>query len=61
MYYIFKSKYEMAVQSVEEKREFRYRDVVDEYYAYSNYFPEGRYLKEIKKMYDDIDKRLKKQ
>ncbi|GHT15195.1 outer membrane protein assembly factor BamD [Bacteroidia bacterium] len=29
MHLIFKSKYEMAVQSVEEKKEFRYRDVID--------------------------------
>jgi len=61
MYYMFKSKYEMAIRSVEEKKEFRYRDVIDEYYSYANEFPEGKYIKEIKKLYDDIDKRLKKQ
>jgi outer membrane protein assembly factor BamD len=56
---IFKSKYEMAVQSVEEKKEFRYRDVVDEYFSYSNEFPEGKYMKEIKKMYENVEKELK--
>jgi len=61
MYYMFKSKYEMAVQSVEEKKEFRYRDVIDEYFAYSNEFPNGKYIKEIKRLYEDIDKELKKQ
>ena len=61
MYYMFKSKYEMAIRSVEEKKEFRYRDVVDEYYSYANEFPEGKYIKEIKKLYEDIEKRLKKQ
>jgi outer membrane protein assembly factor BamD len=61
MYYIFKSKYEMAVQSVEEKKEFRYRDVIDEYFAYANEFPEGKYLKEIKRLYENIDNELKKQ
>lgn len=60
MYYMFKSKYEMAVQSVEEKKEFRYRDVVDEYYSYVNEFPEGKYVKEIKKLYENIEKELKK-
>lgn len=58
MYYTFKSKYEMAVQSVEEKKEFRYRDVVDEYYSYTNEYPEGKYVKEIKKLYENIEKAL---
>ena len=58
MYHIFKSKYEMAIQSVEEKKEFRYRDVVDEYYSYMNDYPEGKYLKEIKKLYNNISKEL---
>ena len=61
MYYMFKSKYEMAVQSVEEKKDLRYRDVADEYFAYANEFPEGKYIKDIKKLYEDIDKELKKQ
>jgi outer membrane protein assembly factor BamD len=60
MYYIFKSKYEMAKQSVEEKKDFRYRDVVDEYYSYTNDYPEGKYLKEIQKQYEEIAKQLKK-
>ena len=59
MYYMFRSKYEMAVRSVDEKKEFRYRDVVDEYFAYSNEFPEGKYIKEIKRLYEQIDKELK--
>jgi outer membrane protein assembly factor BamD len=58
IYYIFKSKYEMAIQSVEEKKEFRYRDVVDEYYSYLNDYPTGKYLKEITKLYNTIAKEL---
>ena len=61
MYYMFKSKYEMAVQSVDEKKEFRYRDVVDEYFSYANEFPSGKYIKDLKKLYENIDKELKKQ
>ncbi|MDR0798402.1 MAG: outer membrane protein assembly factor BamD [Dysgonamonadaceae bacterium] len=56
MYYIFKSKYAMAIKSVEDKKEFRYRDVIDEYYAYIHDYPEGKYSKEIKKLYENIDK-----
>lgn len=58
MYYIFKSRYEIAVNSVEEKKDFRYRDVIDEYYSYLNEFPEGNYMKEIKKLYENIAKQL---
>lgn len=58
MYLIFKSKYEIAVKSVDEKKDFRYRDVIDEYFAYVNEFPEGKYAKEITKLYKEIDKRL---
>ncbi|GHV21105.1 outer membrane protein assembly factor BamD [Clostridia bacterium] len=58
MYYTFKSKYEMAKQSVEEKKDFRYRDVVDEYFSYVNDYPEGKYLKEIQKLYDNVAKQL---
>jgi outer membrane protein assembly factor BamD len=58
MYYMFKSKYEIAVKSVEEKKEFRYRDVVDEYYSYINEYPEGKYIKEIKKLYGNVEKAM---
>lgn len=61
MYYMFKSKYEMAIHSVEEKKEFRYRDVIDEYYSYINEFPEGTYHKEIKGLYSNIANRLKEE
>jgi outer membrane protein assembly factor BamD len=61
MYYMFKSKYQMAIQSVEEKKILRYSDVVDEYLAYANEFPNGKYIKEIKRLYDEINKKLKKE
>ncbi|MDR0547581.1 MAG: outer membrane protein assembly factor BamD [Dysgonamonadaceae bacterium] len=57
MYYVFKSKYEMAIQSVEDKKELRNRDVVDEYYSYVNDYPTGKYLKEIIKLYNHINKK----
>jgi outer membrane protein assembly factor BamD len=59
MYYTFKSKYEMAMHSVDEKKDFRYRDVVDEYYSYVNEYPEGKYIKEIKRLYQNVDNELK--
>lgn len=58
MYYVFKSKYEIAVKSVIEKKEFRYRDVVDEYYNYRNDYPEGKYMKEVERLYAIIQNEL---
>ena len=58
MYYIIRSKYELAVVSVEEKLQGRYRDVVDEYYNYMNEYPEGKYVKEVQKFYDYASKRI---
>lgn len=61
MYLMFKSKYEMAIRSIEEKKELRYRYAEDEYFAYANEFPDGKYIRDIKKLYENIDKELKKQ
>ncbi|MCC8146238.1 MAG: outer membrane protein assembly factor BamD [Bacteroidales bacterium] len=58
MYYVFLSKYEMAVKSVDEKKDFRYRDVVDEYYTYRNEFPQGKYLKEIERLHNNVQSEL---
>lgn len=58
MYLIAKSKYELALVSVDEKLQGRYREVVDEYYNYTNEYPEGKYLKDIQKYYDYASKRI---
>ena len=36
---ILKSKYQEAVQSIEEKKPERFRDVIDEYYSFINDYP----------------------
>lgn len=43
-----RAKYQLARQSVEEKRVERFRDAIDEYYAFQNDFPESEYMKEAK-------------
>ncbi len=58
MFYSIRAKFDLAEQSVDEKKSLRYRDVVDEYYTYTNDYPEGKYLKEIKKMYETSTKRI---
>lgn len=48
---ILKSKYQMARQSVEEKKEERFRDVIDEYYSFINNYPDGPNRKEADNIY----------
>lgn len=43
---ILKSKYQMAKNSIAEKMNERYNDVIDEYYSFTNNFPESKHSKE---------------
>ena len=55
---ILRAKYEMAIYSVEDKKMDRYRETVDEYYAFKNEFPESKYMKEAEKIFKDSEKML---
>ena len=55
---ILKAKFQMAQESVLEKRDDRYRDAIDEYYAFKNEFPESSYMKEADKMFRISTKNL---
>ncbi|OAV66259.1 DNA uptake lipoprotein [Bacteroidales bacterium Barb6] len=59
MYYIIRSKYELALVSVDEMLQGRYREVTDEYYNYTNEFPEGKYIRQIQRFYDYANKQIK--
>ena len=56
---LLRAKYDMAKESVEEKKEERMRDVIDEYYAFKNEFPESKYIKEVENIYKDAKKYVK--
>ena len=56
---ILKSKYQEAMQSVEEKKIERFRDVIDEYYSFINDFPDGANAKEAKKIFNVASKYVK--
>ena len=56
---ILRAKYELAVYSVEDRKMERYREAVDEYYAFKNEFPESKYLKEADHIFDEAQKVLK--
>jgi outer membrane protein assembly factor BamD len=47
---ILRSRFYLAEQSVESKRLNRYRECIDEYYAFVNDFPESQYIKEAEKI-----------
>ena len=56
---VLRAKYDMAKASVEEKKEERMRDAIDEYYAFKNEFPESKYIKEVENIYKDAKKYVK--
>ena len=56
---ILRAKYELAVYSVEERKVERYREAVDEYYAFMNEFPESKYAKEANHIFEESQKILK--
>lgn len=58
VYLIVCSKYEVAVVSVDERLQGRYREVVDQYYNYMNEFPEGKYVKQITKYFDYANSKI---
>lgn len=53
---ILRAKYDMARQSVPEKKEERMKEAIDEYYAFKNEFPESKYTKEIENMYKEASR-----
>ncbi len=55
---ILRAKYELAVYSVEERKRERYREAVDEYYAFVNEFPESKYAKEAEDIFQKSQKIL---
>ena len=53
---ILRAKYQLAQQSVEEKRLERYRDTIDEYYGFMNEYPESKYLKDAQRIFAQSEK-----
>ena len=55
---ILRAKYEMAINSVDDKKPERYRETLDEYYAFKNEFPESKYLKDAERIFQESRKVL---
>lgn len=56
---ILKSRYMIAIQSVESLRLERYRATIDEYYSFTNEYPESKYLNEAKDILKESRKVIK--
>jgi len=56
---VLDSKYQLAVQSVDERRTERYQAAIDEYYNYINEFPSGKYKNEADKILKEAKKIVK--
>ena len=52
MYMLLKSKYLLAINSVEEKKEERLSSALDEYFTFVDEFPESEYKNEVEKFYE---------
>ena len=53
---ILRAKFALAQLSVEEKKEERYHNAIDEYYGFVTEYPESKYLKEAQDLFDKARK-----
>lgn len=56
---ILKARFQEANQSVEEKKEERFRTVIDEYFSFINDFPDGKNRKEADNIYKIASRYIK--
>lgn len=55
---ILKAKFQEAKNSIAEKSEDRYRDVIDEYYSFINTYPESKNMGEAKSIFNIASKHV---
>ncbi len=48
---ILKAKFELAEKSVEAKKEERFHNAIDEYYGFTNEYPESKFMKEAEQLF----------
>jgi len=59
MFLKLNSLYQYAVLSMRDKQRTRYQDTLDDYYSFVEEYPESRYSKDAKSIYQKTDKFLK--
>lgn len=52
------AKYSIAENSIDEKKDERYREAIDEYYAFKNEFPDSKHMKEAEKIFKNSIKEV---
>jgi outer membrane protein assembly factor BamD len=57
---VLRAKYHLARQSVAKRQMERFRDTIDEYYAFQNDFPESQYMKEAKLIFNHSERIVSK-
>lgn len=60
MYYILRSSYLYAGQSIDAKKAERYKLAIENYYKLIDAFPQGKYLKDSEKIFLEAQSRIKK-
>lgn len=58
LYYIIKSNYQYAINSVFSKTKERLADTSRDYKTFARNFPESKYMKEVSRINDDITRRI---
>jgi len=58
MYMLLKSKYLLAIRSIQEKQEVRLSSALDEYFTFIDEYPDSKHRKEVDKFYDVTAKLL---
>lgn len=53
---ILRAKFELAAKSVDDKKEERYHNAIDEYYGFLNEYPESKYMKEAERLFHKAEK-----
>jgi outer membrane protein assembly factor BamD len=59
LFMLLKSKFLLGLNSVQEKKEQRLSNALDEYFSFTDEFPESKYRKEVDKYYETTAKLLK--
>ncbi len=57
---VVKANYELAINSVEKKKQGRLKDTIEAYHNFVDAYPESKYLKEAERIYTDTVRELKK-
>lgn len=57
---ILKAKFELAHQSIDEKKQERFHDAIDEYYGFTTEYPESSFMPKANEMFKKAEKYLSK-